>query len=247
VLIIPSIDLLDGKCVRLHKGSYAESTVYSDDPARVAEGFAAAGARWIHLVDLNAARGDGKNNRRRIGEIRKAVDCSLETGGGIRSEGDVEELLSLDIQRLVLGTILVKEPHLAASWVQTYGRVFIGAVDAADGAVRIKGWEGDGAVRDTDLAASLEGIGIRGIIYTSISRDGTLQGPDLAGTNRVAAAAGLPVVLSGGIGAPEDVENVYQGRHRGVLGAVIGKAYYEKKVSLPDLFRRYQSEEPYGW
>jgi phosphoribosylformimino-5-aminoimidazole carboxamide ribotide isomerase len=146
-----------------------------------------------------------------------------------------------------LGTVLVKEPHTAASWVQTYGRVFIGAVDAADGAVKIKGWEGDGAVRDTELAASLAGLGIRGIIFTSISRDGTLRGPDLEGTNRVAAASGLPVVLSGGIGTPADVETVYQERHGGVMGAIIGKAYYEKRVSLPELFRRYQIEEPCGW
>ena len=247
MLIIPSIDLLDGKCVRLRRGRYADSTVYSSDPARVAEGFAAAGARWIHLVDLNAARGDGMNNRRRIGEIRKAVDCSLEVGGGIRSEGDVGELLSLGIQRLVLGTVLVKEPRLAASWVQTYGKVFIGAVDAAEGAVKIGGWEGDGAVRDSDLAASLAGLGIRGIIYTSIFRDGTLGGPDLDGTNRVAAASGLPVVLSGGIGAPEDVERVYRQSHAGVRGVIIGKAYYEKRVSLPDLFRKHLTDETYDW
>ncbi len=144
MLIIPSIDMLDGKCVRLHKGSYKESTVYFDNPAEVAEGFEAMGAKWIHLVDLNAARGDGKTNRHRITEIRKSVSCSLEVGGGIRSEEDVEELISSGVNRLVLGTILVKEPSRASSWVQTYGDIFVGAVDAVNGAVRIKGWEGDG-------------------------------------------------------------------------------------------------------
>lgn len=243
MLIIPSIDLLDGRCVRLLKGSYAESTVYSEDPAEVAATFEKAGARWIHVVDLDAARGGGRNNRRCIAEIRKAVSCSVEVGGGIREDRDVEELLEAGIDRLIVGTVLVRDPERVGCWIDEYGGVFVGAVDALDGMVRIAGWEGEGAVRDTELAESSKQLGIRGIIYTSIRRDGTMSGPDLNATNLVAAASGLPVILSGGIGGERDIERVDAGRGGGVVGAIVGRAYYEGRVSLPMLFERYRQAD----
>lgn len=247
MLILPSIDLLDGKCVRLYRGRYSESTVYAEDPVRVAAELEKAGARWIHLVDLDAARDSGKPNRSRISEIRAAVSASLEVGGGVRSRRDVEELLAIGVDRVVVGTVLVTQPEAAAAWAEEFGEVIVGAVDAVDGAVRIKGWEGEGQVRDVDLAASLAGLGIRGVIYTSIAQDGTLAGPDVQATNRVAAASGLPVILSGGIGSEADVEAVHRERHRGVVGLIVGRAYYEGRISLSRVLERHRSEEDDSW
>jgi phosphoribosylformimino-5-aminoimidazole carboxamide ribotide isomerase len=240
MLIIPAIDLLDGKCVRLFKGDYKKAKVYSNDPAGMAVSFEQAGARLIHLVDLDAAYGAGKNNRAAINKIYSSVSCELEVGGGIRSSSDIRELLGLGITRLVLGTILVKNPGQAAAWIAELGFQAIGGIDALAGKVKISGWTDKTGTGDTELASGLKALGIKEIIYTSISRDGTLLGPDLARTNAVAAAAGLPVILSGGIGSEKDIAAVAGARHKNVYGVIVGKALYEQKVDLADLIRIYQ-------
>jgi phosphoribosylformimino-5-aminoimidazole carboxamide ribotide isomerase len=240
MLIIPSIDLLGGRCVRLYKGDYDKSKIYQERPDKTAAGFEEAGAHWIHVVDLDAARGGGQTNRDGIKEIRKAVSCSIEVGGGIRRESDVEELLELGVDRLVLGTILVKAADTVSTWVTRYGRRFAGSIDALHGSVRIKGWRGEAGLIDTNLAERLKDLGMTGFFYTIISSDGTLSGPDLARTNRVAEHSELPVILSGGISSEGDVERVFKERHRLVKGIITGKALYERRVSLPDLIDRFQ-------
>jgi len=259
--ILPAIDLLSGHCVRLVRGRYDAVTRYGRDPVEVARGFEAAGARWIHVVDLDAARrggrdgvgpGDGglpaaekrgtavRTNRAVIARIRRAVSCRLEVGGGIRSRDDVEELLGAGVDRLVLGTVVVREPELVAAWCARHGEALMAGIDADAGQVKVAGWEQDGAAVDLDLACRVRELGMAGIVYTAIARDGTLAGPDLERTNRVAAASTLPVVVSGGIGGPGDVERVVRERHPGICGVIVGKAIYEGRVDLAEIIRRFQ-------
>ena len=260
--ILPAIDLLSGFCVRLLKGRYDSVTRYDRDPVEAACRFEAAGARWIHLVDLDAVRGVSPgassspdaphrgggpaHNREVIRRIRRAVSCRLEVGGGIRCEADVEELLAAGADRLVLGTVLVRDPERVAAWCARYGGVFMAGIDAEEGRVKVAGWEQDGAQEDVELARRASALGVAGIVYTSIGRDGTLAGPDLERTNRVAAAADLPVVASGGVGSGADVERVFRERHGSVAGIIVGKAMYEDRVDLAELIRRFQRAAPSG-
>jgi phosphoribosylformimino-5-aminoimidazole carboxamide ribotide isomerase len=240
MIVIPAIDLLDGKCVRLLKGNYENNTIYSERPEEVARHFEEAGAQWIHLVDLNAARGKGEHNREVIQKIRDSVSCSLEVGGGIRDEEDVEELLEIGIDKLVLGTMLVKSPRLAAKWCERFGSLFVAGIDALNGEIRISGWEDGSRLKDIDFVKELADLGLTGIIYTNISRDGTLTGPDLEHTNLIAEHSALPVILSGGISSAMDVKTVFEKRHPNLKGVIIGKAIYENKLSLEELIDEYQ-------
>ncbi|MBR4376410.1 MAG: 1-(5-phosphoribosyl)-5-((5-phosphoribosylamino)methylideneamino)imidazole-4-carboxamide isomerase, partial [Spirochaetia bacterium] len=151
MLIIPAIDLLDGKCVRLYKGDYSKVTVYSDDPVSMARGFVASGAKRIHLVDLDAARG-GANNRSVIAKICREVDALFELGGGIRTEDDVKEILDIGIDRLILGTAFAKNPDCGARWTAQYGKKFIAGIDALNGEVKVSGWQQGAKIEDTWLA-----------------------------------------------------------------------------------------------
>ena len=234
--IIPSIDILDGECVRLTRGDYDAATVYKSDPVAMARVFADAGARRIHVVDLDAARGDPRSNRMVIRKIRRAVDATVQLGGGVRRDEDIEELLDLGIDRLVVGTVLAKQPDRVAGWVAHYGAIFLAGIDAIDGAVKVSGWEQATHLVDTELAARCREIGLAGIIYTSIAQDGTLGGPDIARTNAVAEASGMPVILSGGIGSEQDLAAVREQAAPGVAGVIVGRAIYEERVSLTDLF-----------
>ena len=245
--IIPSIDLLDGSCVRLFRGRYDESTVYPENPVATARRFEEEGARWIHVVDLNAAGERGGTNRSIIASICRSVSCSVEVGGGIRSEDDVNELLEIGVARLIVGTILIKEPEAVSRWVKRHGAVFVGGLDARNGMLQVRGWEDSGGVKDSELAARLEDLGLVGVIYTNIVRDGTLSGPDIDSTNAIAEASGLPVVLSGGIGSEEDIRAVWRQGHPGVKGVITGKAVYEKKIRLGVLINEVQTDTSDGW
>ncbi|MFW5743757.1 MAG: 1-(5-phosphoribosyl)-5-[(5-phosphoribosylamino)methylideneamino]imidazole-4-carboxamide isomerase [Spirochaetota bacterium] len=235
--IIPAIDILGGECVRLVRGDYGEPTVYEKDPVVMARKFADAGARRIHVVDLDAARGDSRTNRKKIRKIRRAVDATIQLGGGIRRDEDIEELLDLGIDRLVVGTAFARRPENVAGWVAHYGDVFLVGIDALEGAVRISGWEKETQYQDTDLAARAKEARVTGIVYTSIDRDGTMGGPDVDRTNAMADASGLPVILSGGIGSMDDLEKVRSSSRSNVVGVIVGKAIYEGTIDLNEVFR----------
>jgi len=243
MLIIPAIDILNGKCVRLYKGDYSKVDVYSSHPVEIAQRFVEAGTRLIHIVDLNAAGGFRNNNRRAIRNIRKHVSCILQVGGGIRSEADIEELIDIGVERIVLSTMIVKNPKLVSQWIIKYGYYALGGVDAVEGKVKITGWTGSTDLEDTALALKLKSMGLREIIYTSIARDGTLSGPDILRTNSLAEIANLPVILSGGISSGEDVEEVFNKRDKNIIGIIMGRALYEKKVSFQELIKKYQTEQ----
>jgi phosphoribosylformimino-5-aminoimidazole carboxamide ribotide isomerase len=240
-LVVPAIDLRAGRCVRLVQGSFPSATVFPLDPAEQARRFADAGARMIHVVDLDAAEGKGRDNRAAIAAIRAAVPCALEVGGGVRSADDARALVELGAERIVVGTLLVRDPDAVAAWAERFGRRFVGGIDARAGRVRVSGWTQDGGIADTELAGRLAGLGVVALVYTNIAVDGTMAGPDVERTAEVARAAGLPTFLSGGIGGEADIERAAAADPL-VVGAIVGRAMYEGKVDLARLLARFPQQ-----
>lgn len=238
MIIIPAIDILDGKCVRLYKGDYDKVTVYYENPVDAAKMFKNSGAKLLHIVDLDAARGEGKNNREVIKRIVAEVNCEVEVGGGIRTEKDIEELLSIGVKRLILGTILVKDFPQVEAWTKKYGQIFVGGIDALNDDVKISGWEKGSGIKVIELARKLEALQFKAIIYTNIAKDGTLEGPDLVNTKKLAAAVTLPVILSGGVSCSDDLEMVKN--VPSIWGAITGKAIYENKFDIVKMIDKYQ-------
>ena len=248
MIIIPAIDLLDGQCVRLLKGDYNKVSSYEQDPAVMAARFQEIGVRRLHLVDLDAARGQGKNNRESIRAIRKVFHGLIEVGGGVRTDDDIRELLDAGVDRLIVGTVLAKNPELVASWVKEYGPVFIAGIDALNGEVKVSGWEEGSALGDEALSVKCAQMGIGNIIYTNIAKDGTLEGPDLERTSRIAEVSGLAVTLSGGISSDEDLDAVCRDGHAGIRGIITGKAYYEGRLDVEAAIEKYQNKsEEIDW
>ena len=244
MLIIPAIDLLDGKCVRLYKGDYSKVTVYSDDPVAMARSFVTSGAKRIHLVDLDAARGSA-NNRSIIADICRQVDALFELGGGIRTQDDVKEIVDIGVDRLILGTVFAKDPECGARWTAQFGKKFIAGIDALNGEVKVSGWQQGVRMADTELAKKAAECGMCSIIYTNIVKDGTLSGPDTERTLTIAEVSGLPVTVSGGISCAQDFADiVHNPRCAGRIGGIItGKGFYEKRFDLASVIARYQIEE----
>ncbi len=244
MLIIPAIDLLDGKCVRLYKGDYSKVTVYSDDPVAMARSFVTSGAKRIHLVDLDAARGSA-NNRSIIADICRQVDALFELGGGIRTQDDVKEIVDIGVDRLILGTVFAKDPECGARWTARFGKKFIAGIDALNGEVKVSGWQQGVRMADTELAKKAAECGMCSIIYTNIVKDGTLSGPDTERTLTIAEVSGLPVTVSGGISCAQDFADiVHNPRCAGRIGGIItGKGFYEKRFDLASVIARYQIEE----
>ncbi len=205
------------------------------------------GARWIHIVDLDAAEGKGEDNAGLIAQIRTAVTCRMQVGGGIRTAAQAESLLALGVDRLILGTIIVKSPRDVEGWVARFGRRFAAGIDAKDGRVRVAGWTEDAGREDTEVAAGVAALGMRWLIYTNISRDGTMGGPDIPRTNAAARAAALPTIVSGGIGSESDIELVAERGDPLVAGVILGKVLYEEKVDLERLVSRFPQENDSPW
>jgi len=239
--VIPAIDLIDGRCVRLSEGDFATVQAYSDNPTLVAQEMADAGAQRLHVVDLDAARGL-ENNLSTVGKIRRAFPGVIDFGGGIRTLQDAYKILDLGVDYLVLGTAVVKTPIHVANWARVLGPVLIAGIDARDGLVRISGWESDSTFRAVELAAEIQQLGVIEIIHTDISRDGTLKGPNTSEAAAVAQASGLPVIISGGIGSMKHLESLAASPPIGISGVILGKALYEGHVNLEDAIRLLESE-----
>ncbi len=246
MLIIPAIDLLGGACVRLYQGDYSRSTMYDADPASVARRFEEAGARRIHIVDLDAARGGG-DNREVIARIREGVGCTIEVGGGVRQDRDIRALVEIGVDRIVIGTPLVREPALVEEWGREY-RNLIAGIDARDGRVRVAGWEEESGLSVEEVAARAVECRLIAIIHTDIARDGTFVGPAIERSRDLAVSTGLPIILSGGIGAMADLERASV--HPEIAGVIVGRALYEGKVALAEAIERFQTNEEsngVGW
>ncbi len=242
-ILIPAIDILDGKVVRLLQGSYEQVTVYDNDPLETAKRLEEQGVRRIHIVDLDAARGQGKNNRAVLGSICKQSSCEIELGGGIRSREDVKQLLDQGLHYLIVGTALVKNPDEVASWISLAPQKFIAGIDAREGKVKVAGWEADAAMSDTDAVRLAASLGFSAVVYTSISRDGTLTGPDIDACLRIADEGKLGLIVSGGIGSMNDVHRVMDLSSAGIAGVIIGKAWYEDRIDLKELCDRYPQRQ----
>ena len=224
--------------MRLVEGDFDRETVYGDDPVAVAEAFAAAGARWIHVVDLDAARSGEPVNRGVVASIVAAVgDVRVQCGGGVRAMADAEALIAAGVARVVVGTAAVEEPSLvpqmAAHWP---GQVAVG-VDHRDGEVRVRGWAQGGGRRVDDLVSEVLAAGAAAVVVTDISRDGNLAGPDVDGLSRLLAATAAPIVASGGVRSLEDIRALAGLRSPagdGLAGAIAGRAIYEHRLDVAE-------------
>lgn len=241
MLVIPAIDLRDGRCVRLAQGRADDATVYDADPVEVAREFARAGAELLHVVDLDAAFGiadspNGETIERIIGD----VSIPVEVGGGMRSADAVRAMIGCGASYAIVGTLAVRAPDVLDKLVAEFGERIVVGIDARDGQVMTHGWEEGSGVAATELAARVARAGVRRIIYTDVSRDGMLLGINFEQTTRVAQAAGVAVTASGGIGSLSDIEGLAMRAHAmrkeqsaGTIdGVIIGKALYENRFSL---------------
>jgi phosphoribosylformimino-5-aminoimidazole carboxamide ribotide isomerase len=232
MLIIPAIDLKDGQCVRLLQGRKDAVTVYSANPAATARKWESLGAKVLHVVDLDGAFTGDQKNYSRIIEIRKAVNMMIEVGGGIRDISKVDKLISAGIDRVIIGTSAIEDAEFVMDACTKFpGRILIG-IDAKDGKVAVKGWEEVSSVDARELAKRVEMIGVSGIIYTDISRDGMLTGPNLPALEEMVRTVNIPVIASGGIANIEDIRNLL--KIKNVWGAITGKAIYSGSLDLKE-------------
>ena len=235
MIFFPAIDLKDGKCVRLFKGDMNQATIFNNNPSSQALEFEKLGFKFLHLVDLDGAIAGKIINKSAIIEILKTIKIPTQLGGGIRSLQDIEEALSLGVHRVILGTIALTNPKLVIEACKKFpGKIVIG-IDAKNGFVATQGWVEDSKISAIELGKRLEYCGASAIIYTDISRDGTLTGFDFAGTKQLAQNLLIPIIASGGVASDEDVTKVHQLKKDGVVGAIIGRALYEKKISVEKL------------
>lgn len=229
MLVFPAIDLFDGKAVRLYKGDYDQMTVYNEDPLAVAKDFAGAGATWIHMVDLEGARSGETPNLATVSRVAKESGLLVEVGGGIRSMDVVDRYLSAGVSRVILGTAAVKDEAFLREALAKYGeRVAVG-IDIKDGNVAIKGWTERSDLDAMEFCAKVEGMGVKTIICTDISKDGAMKGTNHALYREMAKRFGVQIIASGGVSSIEDVEKLAA---LDIYGAIIGKAYYIGAIDL---------------
>jgi len=235
VLIIPAIDLKDGECVRLLQGRMEDSTVFSDDPVAIAADWVAAGARRLHLVDLNGAFAGEPVNGAIVTAIAKAYpDLSIQIGGGIRSFETIQAYLDAGVQYVIIGTKAVKDPQFVFEACKRFpGHIIVG-LDAKDGKVAIDGWAEITDIDVVDLAKQFKEAGVSAIVYTDISRDGMMQGVNVEATARLAEACGIEVIASGGVTDIEDVRALAKVASSGICGAITGRAIYEGTLDLKE-------------
>lgn len=240
MIVFPAIDIYEGKAVRLRKGDFNAVTEYGDNPAGMARRWADLGAEYLHVVDLDGALAGASRNTAPIREILKQVNIPIEVGGGIRTLDDVKMMLDLGVRRVILGSAAVKSPQLVAEACRLYGEKIAVGIDARDGIVAVNGWGESGKMRSEDLARDMAGRGVKTIIYTDISRDGTLSGVNIDATVRLARAAGVAgvgVVASGGVSSLEDIRAVKAHEKDGLVGVITGKAIYDGRLDLKEALR----------
>jgi len=229
--IFPAIDLYGGKAVRLYKGDYEQMTVYSDDPVSVALDFKAQGAEWIHLVDLEGARDGDTPNLETVRRIVKESGLKAEVGGGIRSLAVIEKYMEAGVQRVILGTAAVTDPAFLSAAVEKYGEKIAVGVDIKNGCVAIKGWKETSSLEAFEFCKHLESLGVKTVISTDISKDGAMQGANHALYDAMRKELGMQIIASGGV---TDISDIKRLAAMQLYGAIIGKAYYTKAISLKE-------------
>lgn len=235
--VIPAIDLLEGRCVRLYQGDYAQSEVFDENPVAVARQWVEQGGTRLHLVDLDGAKAGHPVNQAAIEAIVRSVDVPVQVGGGLRDRQSVADLLGLGVQRIILGTVAVEQPDLVAQLCQEFpGQIVVG-IDARKGKVATRGWLETSEVDAVPLAQQMAEFGAAAIIYTDIYRDGTMQGPNREALRELAEAISIPVIASGGISSVTDLLNLLGLEAIGVTGAIVGRALYTGDLSLKEAIR----------
>ena len=243
MILYPAIDLKEGACVRLVRGEMASATVFNDDPAAQARQFAEMGFAWLHVVDLDGAFAGHAVNGAAVRAIRRAVDLKIQLGGGIRDRAAIDYWLGeIGIDRVVLGTIALRDPALVRRAALDYpGRVVVG-IDARDGRVAVEGWAETSEIGTVELARRFGDAGVVAIVYTDIARDGALTGADVAGTAGFARQVGVPVIASGGIAALSDIAALAAHAADGIAGAICGRALYDGRIEPRAALRAAEGE-----
>lgn len=239
-IIYPAIDIRGGKCVRLLQGDYNQETIYGDSPLAMAQQWAAQGAQWVHLVDLDGAKAGQPINDEVVCEIARTLDVPVQIGGGLRRMEDIDRYIENGVSRVILGTAAIQDQPFAEQVLAKYGdKVAIG-IDARDGYVATHGWLETSEVTAEELAKVLISKGAETFIYTDIARDGTLAGPSTESTVRLARAIGKTVIASGGVSMEQDLLELAQYAKDGVGGAIVGKALYTERINLAQALRNVQ-------
>ena len=242
MLIIPAIDIKEGRCVRLTEGKFEDVEIFSDDPVAVAVKWANKGAKMLHVVDLDGARYGKLTKISLVEQIIKKVNIPVQIGGGIRNYRDVKNLIDLGASRVILGTILWKDKALAKKLFEDFSEKIIAGIDARDGYVAIEGWQNVLSIDALDFAGEMEKLGARRIIYTDIKRDGTLKGPNVANIKRMVKKLNIPLIVSGGIASLNDIKELKKFEALGIEGIIIGKALYKGNILLEEALRLVVSE-----
>ena len=243
MVIFPAIDIRGGKCVRLFKGDFAQETVFSDRPEEMAAKWEAQGGKFLHLVDLDGALAGRSVNLAVVKRIVDTVKIPVELGGGIRTMENIDEVLALGVQRVILGSVAVKNPALVKEACQKYGDRVVVGIDAKDGIVAVDGWGVSGDVEVTVLAKEMAKAGVKTIIYTDISRDGTLSGVNVEATARLARESGVKIVASGGVKSLDDIEALLPYEKDGIEGVIVGKSIYTGSLDLQEAIALVESAE----
>ncbi len=234
MIIYPAIDIKDGRCVRLLQGRFEDVTIYGDDPVQMASKWVSLGAKWLHIVDLDGARNQSPNNRDIILDIVKKHSVSVQTGGGIRTMEDIDQMISAGISRAILGTSAVRSPDLVKKALLKYPDKIAVGIDAKDGMVAIEGWEQVSSYKAIDFAKDIEELGCRVIIYTDIDTDGMLTGPNLKAMKEMIDSVNMEVIASGGVSSLQDLKDL---KEIGASGAITGKAIYTGAIDLAEALK----------
>ena len=232
--IIPAIDLLNGKCVRLNQGNYNEVTKFNSDPVKQAQTWESQGAKRLHLVDLDGAKTGKPINDLTIKEIRKSITIPIQLGGGIRSIDRAKELFGIGIDRIILGTIAIEQPELVKHLSKEYPKRVAVGIDAKEGMVATRGWLKESEISSLDLAKQLNDLELAAIISTDIATDGTLKGPNVRALREIAEISINPVIASGGIGSIADLISLADFENEGIEGIIVGRALYDSSIDLKE-------------
>ncbi|MGI6665414.1 MAG: 1-(5-phosphoribosyl)-5-[(5-phosphoribosylamino)methylideneamino]imidazole-4-carboxamide isomerase [Christensenellaceae bacterium] len=234
MIVLPAIDLLDGRCVRLQKGAYETAEKVAEDPYETIQSFARAGAEYIHVVDLDGAKEGAKVNHALIGALAKAVSVPLEVGGGVRDMETIGYYVDAGISRVILGSIALKNPDFVKTAVKEYGDKIAVGIDAMQGMVRTAGWLEESDMHYLTLAQMMDDVGVKNIIYTDIQKDGMLAGVDAAAYDALNKAVAAEITASGGV---KDITDIQQLKEIGIYGVICGKAIYTGSLDLEEAIR----------
>ena len=242
MLIIPAIDIKEGRCVRLTEGRFEDVEIFSDDPVAVAVKWANKGAMMLHVVDLDGARYGKLTNISLLEKIIKKINIPVQMGGGIRNYKEVKRLINMGVSRVILGTILWKDKPLAKRLFRDFSEKIIAGIDAREGYVAIEGWQNITPVGALDFAKEMERLGARRIIYTDIKRDGTLIGPNIGNIEEMVKSVSIPLICSGGITSLDDIKKLKRLEDLGLEGIIIGKALYKGRIILEEALKLAQGK-----